>query len=121
MDKQTLQNMFDIAITAAEGGIGYWSQVSGYRCGRMDGPDRGVWFRLHEGASEEEASGKSWEVDAELVKSGCEQAIRTGFGKELKGACALALLGDEEVSGDIDAPMADCILQYAVFGEVVYG
>jgi hypothetical protein len=107
----------DILVTAFEGGINYW-------CGKVkmlktSVPDE-VWeanekiiasdfiglggtLKLFDAEDEDE----TWELNAEKLKAGIEMYFSEN--------------GVDTDMGDIDAEAADSIIQYALFGELVYG
>jgi hypothetical protein len=130
----------DIAITAAEGGTGYWCQIDEYRPSRWlvddaadpDGeeplghlavPDDFVFYRI----APLDPAETGWEWDkAQAVTPAW---IRTGFTRALaaprdKGGWAvqdLLSVAREDWTGEIDADCADLIFQFAFYGEVVWG
>lgn len=103
----------DLLITAVEGGINYWASVSDYR------PDEGS-VTVHD-----EEDGDTYSVTTDT--------IATAVGKFMRGENGCQFIesaGDGQFKlsnrtngedGDYDAGDADCILQIACFGEVVYG
>jgi len=123
----TDEEISDILTTAIEGGIGYWA------CLLNDDPD---WIAAREIVKnrlqdtpcycdvglellktgkaikfEDEEDGTIHELTMEKLLQGC--AV---FAKE-EGKSPSKMLAD----GDFDANDADMLIQYALFGEVIYG
>lgn len=139
----------DIMITAFEGGSNYWAEARNVM--RDDTPDEGLAAygpgsfldrtgRHHgdyvsfEVRSFEDRTDKrlgKWHlIDEAEVERGLRlilngQRARTeehspvSVRRDILGALALANVSPEEA--DIDAEAADCIIQAAAFGEIVYG
>lgn len=124
LDKETVK---DILTTAIEGGIGYWSIL---RC------DTKSWEKARELAKEElkdtpcycDVAYKLFELGLPIVLEDVEEDEIYKLTKEkfIEG-CRLyeeqtnsSILQAME-NGDFDANDADCIIQYALFNEVVFG
>ena len=127
----TADQMDDILTTAIEGGIGYWA------CLLNDDP---AWVKAEE---ELKAEGKElyWStvairvmfngdkvkfVDAEEDPDDPDLEVWTMSLEDFERGCALfekergsikKMLDD----GSFDAVEADCLIQYSVFGEIVFG
>lgn len=103
----------DIMSTALDGGISYWcdcAEVVGDYLGEYasDQISRGGTLRLHD--SDED---KWYELNLEKFIAGLTKIA------EERG---LDILYEGKIdAGEIDAEDADAIIQYAIFGEVVYG
>lgn len=113
MKTEREQYLDDIIIAAVEGGIGYWSIGRGYKWSE-DGPTTVEIM--------EEEEGSTWH----LVD---RSAIRKGIGLVLSGdmkvhesyADTLRRAERHNDAGEIDAELADIIVQAAILGDVVYG
>jgi hypothetical protein len=111
------QDIDDIMVSALEGGITYWCDkavVEGDYLGTFasDQISRGGVLKLHGGEEDE------WYVlTKEKFMKGLKQLLDTDYGKTAV---------DEDDNGkyldpgNVDGPMADTIIQYALFGECVY-
>lgn len=103
----------DIMATALEGGITYWcdcAEVVGERLGEFASEQisRGGTLRLHD--FEEN---KNYELTLDKFLVGLAKVV---------GERGLDVLYQGKIdSSNIDAEDADAIIQYAIFGEVVYG
>jgi hypothetical protein len=55
------------------------------------------------------------------VAQGIERLLQApiGLGNELRGRLAVAVISHD--AGHIDGPLADCIIQAAIFDDVIYG
>lgn len=127
----TPQECGDIAITAAEGGIGYWSVIGSYEWrrwlvdpfdhskGNASVPDDFVFYRI---STIDDGSGsESFDITPALLRRGFEAGL---LAKRNKGGWAVQdLLGidREDWTGEIDTDAADIIVQFGCFGEVIYG
>jgi hypothetical protein len=98
----------DVLITAVEGGINYWAQVTAYD------PDDGRAVVLDE-------DGDEFVVDGDKLATALGR-IRRGEVKYLDASVArfITEASRENEAGDIDAGLADAIFQVAALGELVY-
>lgn len=117
----TEEDIDDIMVTALKGGINYWcreAEVIGKRLGEGWGHEqiaRGGILRLYD--AEEDAH---YDLDREKFLAGLKKYLQHPL---YEGTIEV---GDNEEAmvldcGMIDAPAADQIIQYAVFGDIVYG
>lgn len=110
----TQQDIDDIMVSALEGGINYWCReaevVEEKRCGDWGHEQiaRGGSLILHDAESSDK-----WELT--LEKFLC------GLGLYLGEAMSAAFEGEDIDSSDFDADAVDCIVQYALFGKLVFG
>lgn len=110
----------DVWTTAVEGGIGYWSQIEGYRWSDEDPSTMGG--TLHELNDETD----DFDGDQHVVTMG---TITKGLGRIRRGEVtmndrlrdAILLANRTNDAGEIDSDAADVIVQAGIFGEVVYG
>lgn len=113
--KLTQQDIDDIMVAALEGGITYWcfkAEVVGEYLGKYASEQisRGGMLKLYD----IENGDKYW-LDRENFLKGFRLWIENG------GDQYGAVQGSEVDCCNIDAGCADEIIQYALFGEVVYG
>lgn len=120
----------DIAITAAEGGIGYWSTIiGGYQYKRwspdvfsdnIEVADDFVFYTIIDTPNRlwpDPEHPREYDITPVLIRRGFELAIdkaREDIVKRLLG------LAREDWMGEIDATAADVIIQCGCFGEVVF-
>lgn len=109
----TQQDIDDIMVAALEGGINYWcreAEVVGKYLGEYasDQISRGGSIILHDSESSDK-----WELTLEKFLNGVKLYFEDGCHVQVEDNCIDA--------GDIDAGDADCIVQFALFGEVVFG
>lgn len=104
-------------------GSGYWLNERGHRCqygeykGTHGGAQPGDYVALHIGAPHPG-------IDADPVKYSRIGASRIAAALSLMLASenkAHAERAGRVIAGDFDAPDADVVLQFAAFGEVIYG
>ena len=109
----TQQDIDDIMVTALEGGINYWcrkAKVVGEYLGECasDQISRGGTLVLYDAESSDK-----WELTLEKFLEGVKLYFEDGCHVQVDDNCIDA--------GDIDANDADCIIQFALFGEVTFG
>lgn len=109
----TQQDIDDIMVAALEGGINYWcreAEVVGKYLGEYasDQISRGGSLILHDSESSDK-----WELTLEKFLNGVKLYFEDGCHVQVEDNCIDA--------GDIDAGDADCIVQFALFGKVVFG
>lgn len=109
----TQKDIDDIMVTALEGGITGWCRhvkVVGNFLGEYasDQISRGGSLVLYDA----EGSDK-WELTLEKFLNGMKLYFEDGCHVQVEDGCI--------DPGDIDANDADCIIQFALFGEVVFG
>lgn len=107
------QDIDDIMVAALEGGICYWcrkAEVVGEYLGEYasDQISRGGALILHD-----VESAQTWELTLEKFLNGVKLYFEQG--------CHVQVEDNRIDPGDIDANDADCIVQFAVFGEVIFG
>jgi hypothetical protein len=119
----TTEEAGNIAITAAEGGINYWARVPSrlkageqdYDYTRWDGEDGSrndmpsdfVFFTIVD--MEEERLGR-FNVTVKTIKTGYRLMVKAGYN-----------LYDRDEPDCMDAGEADMVVQFGLFGKVVYG
>lgn len=108
----TQQDIDDIMSTALDS-ICYWcgtAEVVGEYLGEYasDQISRGGALILHDAES-----AQTWELTLEKFLNGVKLYFEQG--------CHVQVEDNAIDAGDIDANDADCIIQFAVFGEVVFG
>jgi hypothetical protein len=112
----TLEDIDALMCTALEGGICYWcakAEVVGDYLGEYahEQISRGGKLILHD--AEEE--GETYELDRDKFLRGLKMFIKNGNGD-------LVNIKNKRIDpADFDSENADCIIQYAVFSELVYG
>lgn len=102
------QDIDDIMVSALEGGITYWCgrcEVVGEYLGEYASEQisRGGKLILHDIEDDEE----TWELDLEKLQKGIKGIIEKGYWNGDKYYC--------------DAEVADIIVQYALFDDIVFG
>jgi hypothetical protein len=123
----------DIITTAIEGGTGYWAQVSQYQyvmdgelsvcVGKRNGD--GAKATIHE-LDEDDVEGSGYKKEGVVIDI---DTIAHGIGLILSGKVGihdrleeLLKRGNERNdAGDVDADVADMIVQAALFEEIRYG
>ena len=113
--KLTQENIDDIMCSALEGGINYWcgcAEVMGDYLGECSNEQisRGGKLKLYDCESDD-----VWELTREKFLNGFKLWLENS--DDEYGAVS----GGEVDPANIDAGMADLIVQYALFGEPVFG
>lgn len=113
----TTEDVDNIMVSALEGGISYWCSeaevIEERRCADWGHEQiaRGGALALHDAESDDK-----WELNIEKFTQGFRLWLENG--DDRYGAVS----GDGTVDTcEIDGEMADLIVQYALFGEVVFG
>lgn len=127
---ERLEFLGDIITTAVEGGTGYWAQVSQYQyvhdgevrvyCGGRVGD--GARAVLHE-LKDDESGYKAEElvVDTDLIAKGIGALLKNDARINSQMKANIGQASRENDAGMIDADDADAIVQFGLFGELVYG
>lgn len=110
----TQQDIDDIMCTALEGGICYWcgrAEVVGEMLGDYahEQISRGGSLILHDAESSDK-----WELTLEKFLCGVELYIKESDRVTVEDFKLVDY-------GELDADDADCIVQYALFGKLVFG
>ena len=121
--KVTGEDIEDIMCTALEGGINYWADYD-----RNDEEYLPYMDYDDEPFSELCAKilmngGRFWLISLDEYFSFTLDKLMTGIQRWIDGGYDMygAVDGDELDCGNIDSECADCIIQLALFGEIVYG
>lgn len=112
----TQQDIDDIMVSALEGGITYWcrkAEVVGDYLGEYasDQISRGGALKLYDAESDD-----VWVLTLEKLLHGIEKAYDGNWFKDY-GWCDGSVIDTCEVDGEV----ADTIVQYALFDELVFG
>tara|TARA_R110000824_G_scaffold63858_1_gene167437 strand:+ start:598 stop:996 length:399 start_codon:yes stop_codon:yes gene_type:complete len=117
--------LYEVFVTALEGGIGYWSVCNEYRIGYPDktGEDHEgfradiVETETHiEGDEEEEVR-----IDRGVVLLGLTRVVQGSVRISPRIYQDILLSVRQGHSGHIDSEAADCIVQAGLFDDIVYG
>jgi hypothetical protein len=135
----------DVAITACEGGIGYWSCLTRYKWSATDSLDDMLPFpevRIIPAENTEDFDGElapgvtgtrfvdegrdlglEITLTAEMLERGLALIADPSKDIDLNKASRQQIVGAAAMNeaGDIDADLADHIVQVAVFGKVIFG
>lgn len=115
------QFLFDVFVTALEGGVNYWADVEGYHWSNPDGSEDLDGFRAT--ITDREEPGGQLVVDADVIARGIGrfEPLARQRGADDYWRQFLAANRTNGDDGDYDATVADVIVQLALFGEIVYG
>ena len=106
--------LHDEFVTAIEGGIGYWSEVIQYDWDRAD------WFAVIE-----DIEGDQHRITEDTIRLGFRRLADDAVRAEVRSAARSLLYSggkDTEAWEDVqDADTADMVVQFALFGVLVYG
>jgi hypothetical protein len=108
------QAISDIAVTAIEGGIGYWSAIKDYDY--TNPKNYGVLY-----PTEDEEDFKPTKLTSDLIFKGVQQILRgdVQICKEYRQSILLAIVSDD--MGEIDSGVADAIVQVGMFNRIYFG
>lgn len=109
----------DVVVTAVEGGIGYWCEHRNYQW-TQDGETRDMTSASVE-VREYQDGGRWRPVTLETIEDGITKIREASFTINPE-VLSFILVGDRNNdAGEIDSTAADCIIQAALLGELVYG
>lgn len=128
MEKSTerKQFLFDVFVTALEGGIGYWSEASSYHWSKSDTGTVDSDADLdgfYADIIDVEDEGKHYTITPATIARGLGRITDgkiDGIGGRWVADLMLANRTNGE-DGDFDAAGADAVVQAGLFGQVVYG
>ena len=121
----------DIAITAAEGGIGHWSVILVYDHERWGSGDETppvevandfVFYTIEfENPESDDPPRKTFDVTPQTFRTGLELMSQAPLDRGGWPVPRLLAIGRDDWTGEIDSEIADMLVQFGVFGEVVFG
>jgi hypothetical protein len=120
-----IQFLNDVITTAVEGGIGHWASPSAYNWGTdkgkfsLDGTPYPTTVTIYE--EEDEGNFRFFPLTIDAVASAIRKISRGESQISEDRVKTIVDASRENDGGDIDADLADCIVQVAVLGDVVYG
>lgn len=114
----------DIFVTAIEGGIGYWSTCSEYRWRKPGTEEQDLAGFRAVVLEMDDDDAQDMTIDLRVIKKGVRR-----FVQEYEGAvnmpyfhrAATCLRLGKWDDLDVDADIADAIVQFGLFSKVVYG
>lgn len=114
--KVTQEDIDDIMCSALEGGITYWccnAEVVGDYLGEYSSEQisRGGTLILHDAEEDEK-----YELTLDKLLKGIEIAAINNYYSDYEW-----INGNEIDCCQVDAEVADCIVQCALFGDIIYG
>lgn len=117
-DKITAENVDDVMTTAAYGGITYWADEPT--------PEDFAGAKPGEHTIREKETGKVFQLSPNKIRQAIVEVAEGMHTNDtirdyVRSAFDYWTEEDGIDCGDIDADAADCIVQVACFGEVVYG
>lgn len=115
------QALFNVFVTALEGGINYWSECSEYRPWKEDGKTENLdrFYAIIKDLEDEKQP--IYLINAKIIKRGMRRLLEgtcTYGGQEYPNA---RKLWGRVMSEDYDAGDADNVVQAGLFGDIVYG
>ena len=120
------QTIFDIFVTALEGGIDYWVDAVTYRPYMEDKDTDGepventfdFWANVKFTGIKEDGSASVERIDRGTIIKGLLKLANAPEGLDHKQTALLILLGAPDT--DYDADFADAVVQMGLFGEQVF-
>jgi hypothetical protein len=100
----------DVFVTALEGGINYWAAVDVYRPSRTMAIIRDT-----------DRDNAPYTINAAVIRRGINLIVHDNINICDDIAKAVVWGNARNDAGDIDAVVADCIIQAGLFDEVIYG
>lgn len=122
---ERIEFLTDVLTTGVEGGCNFWASVSAYK---HDCAPEDRHVVLHDDIDPDNGS---WRIGLADIAAALNKIAQAGLGEESALGMASPYRraiyyqnranGEAENVEDIDAGLADCVLQVACLGEVVYG
>jgi len=108
------QELLDIASTAIEGGIGYWSFIENYD---FNNPNNLGTLS----PTEDEDEFVPTILTTNIVLRGIKKILKgdVKISKDIRQRLLLGIVQND--MGEIDAEVADCIVQVGMFNQITYG
>lgn len=107
----------DVIVAAVEHGIGYWADVTDYRWAEDE--FNNITYASAQVKPEEK---EDWcELTLDVVERGIETILSGTVKTNPQLFKDIALGSVQNDAGKIDAEGADCIVQVALLGQIVYG
>ena len=106
--------LFNIVITACEGGVNHWAAVKNYKWNDAD-------LTASATLLDTEDAFKKYDLTYKTIRSGIKTICKPGFQLREDILKNILIANRNNDAGDIDAEAADCIVQAGIFGEIVYG
>lgn len=117
---QTIEFQQGILTTAVEGGIGYWSVITEYlRNPWQDGGEGGEWVCVTLKPAEDPSDFEPVTVSYDQLLTAARRLQAEGIRSDLQRQLDAGLRTMD--AAEIDADVADCIVQMAAFGKVIFG
>jgi hypothetical protein len=110
----------DVLITAVEGGINYWASVQEYE---HEGPNPFAVAvdQVDLNRYDDNNPGEHYRVDDHDIARAIYNMVQREPTHPVTARMIRAAFNFESGDYDYDAGDADCVFQYACFGEVIYG
>lgn len=107
--------LFNIVITAVEGGVNYWADVRNYKW--CDEPGKWAAQAVLIDYEDDKRHGLTFDV----IEKGLALICKPGFQLRKDILSSILVANRTNDAGDIDSEAADCIVQAGLFGEIIYG
>jgi hypothetical protein len=118
-NKPSEEFLQDVITTALEGGIGYWAVA---KIGKR-GPDlEYIWTAIMEEECSSDKDNLGWQcLDADMILRGIDVVLagKAEVNKNYLRTLEKAVVNSDAC--DVDAELADIVVQAGFFGRVIYG
>ena len=115
------QFLFDVFVTALEGGIGYWAVAEEYHW-KKDGEEDLDGFFAKVSDCEGDTFPDNSRIDQNVIVKGLNKIVNDkGLKISEKIRARIKAANRLSDAGMIDADNADCIVQVGLLGELVFG
>lgn len=112
MNIDRIRFLADVMTTAIEGGINYWASID--QIGTVEDPDEILGWRYDAAHLVDLEDGEEYSINLDTINRGLNRILA----KHPEGRRADSIRDMD--AGDLDANDADVIVQYGLFGELVY-
>jgi hypothetical protein len=115
------QFLFDVFVTAMEGGIGYWAYAEEYHYSNNGTEDLEGFYALVSDCEGDETFPDNSTINQKVIVTGVNKIINdkdVKISETIRKRIAKASMLND--AGIIDADDADCIVQVGLMGELVF-
>lgn len=122
MTSERQEFLWDIFVTAVEGGINYWARIGRYRPGEDLEPNDDFYAEIVDPISvDENGSGVNYIINQQVIIRGLDLICTNKVQLNSTITKDILYANMKNDGGEIDAERADCIVQAGLFGKVIYG
>jgi len=130
-DAERGEFLFDVLVSAVEGGIDYWAEIKDYEWGSNEGPyklgwslpdgERGSYARATVREADDYEVGSWHDLTPATIECGITRLATGNYRLNPEMLDCITEGSTANDAGNIDSLCADAIVQVALLNELVYG